>query len=307
MKNIVVPTYKFKPPNLFETRVQLRTCSNRRARLWAGGTYFRSRDLGRAGNNISIEVVEVYPASHELAEAYCVITNHNLKATENIVGAEADVFELTGTYQDLWKFEGLSTPTPLVRKYSISVQIRNRMRLEQPYTLPTPIDRSFTPGRLFFVQGEISLKTTKSAVDFAASDVISVQQRFRMYPLLKKITTTAPAAGDTGPGTSNVGWDIDDLRVQVNANDPWVEMIARGELKDKQDDREDDPVLSAFAATRLKNGDGLPDNPSNERTGPCRALVHINSEEMQDGGMSAHNTVYEWVGDSAIAGAWKPY
>lgn len=331
MKNIVVPTYKFSPPNLFTTRVQLRTCSSRRARLWIGGTYFRARDPGKSGNNITVEVVEVYPATStdpdHPPEAYCIVTNHNLKAAENIVGAEVDVFELTGTYQDLWKLEGLTTPTPLARKYSISVQIRNRMRIGQPYTLPTPIDRSFTPGRLFFVPGEISLKTVKSAADFAAPDVISVQQRFRMYPLLKKTTTTTPAAGDTGPGVSATGWDIDDLRAQINENDPWVEMIARtpmpnaapdaggppvqpeprGELNDKQDDGVDELVLTAFEATRLKNGDGLPDTPNNERTGPCRALVRVAYGEMQDGGLSEHNTVYEWVGNSAIAGAWQPY
>jgi hypothetical protein len=179
---------------------------------------------------------------------------------------------------------------------------------------------------LFFVPGEISLKTTKSAADFAAPDVISVQQRFRMYPLLSKtVTPVADASGSgTGTTTTSVGWDIDDLRTQINDNDPWVEMIprtalpstpesgngiapARGELNDKQDDKVDDSVLTAFVATRLKNGDGLPDTPNKERTGPCRALVHVSYGEMQDGGLSEHNTIYEWVGDSAIAGAWQPY
>jgi hypothetical protein len=66
-------------------------------------------------------------------------------------------------------------------------------------------------------------------------------------------------------------------------------------------------VLTVFTVKNLENGDGLPDNPNREKTGPSRSLCFVNYGEKPDGSLGEHNTVYEWVGDSASAGSWKSY
>ena len=51
----------------------------------------------------------------------------------------------------------------------------------------------------------------------------------------------------------------------------------------------------------------MPDGPTAERTGPSRSIVLVNYGEKYDGSLGETNTMYEWVGNDAVAGEWKSY
>jgi hypothetical protein len=300
-----IPTYAYKPPARENEPVVLRSCSTRRARLTAGGTYFRAREPGLQGNHISVEVIQVSEPTIGGGEAYCVIVNHNLDFKENVLGLiRPELLNLNDTtYQDLWIIDELDTPTPRTHYYSISCEIRNAMRLGLPYTLPTPtsID-GFRLSKLFRAP-KISLKTAQITAPIPPSTTIFVTPRVRIYPLLAVSKTAEPT--ELGPGETTVGWDIEELRAQINSNDPWIEMPSRG--TDSQDDKEDDDFLMPFVRTFLSGGDGLPANPNAETTGPFRSIVHVNYGERPDGSLGELNTIYEWVGDTSLVGKWVAY
>lgn len=333
MASGLMPTYDFRPPRRTST-ANLRTCSSRRARLFAGGTYFRSRDPGLQANNLTVEVVEVTPfnpTNGTGGEAYCIITNHNIKFSENVSGpVEPKVLDLRATYQDLWIVKDLHTSTPHCVKYSISAEIRFLRQQNIPYDLDADPDNqvtstpagTFTVGKLFSHAGKIAVKTEKTDVVFDSESRIYIEPRVRIYQLsvTSKTVTTPVGAGATSTSTVEYGWDIADLRSQVNASDPWVEMLERSgpdtsgafpvpnpNPADYQDPGTDADFLTPFSSARLTGGDGLPENPNAEVTGPSRALVHVNYGELHNGQLAEHNTVYEWVGDTAISGTWKAY
>jgi hypothetical protein len=192
-----------------------------------------------------------------------------------------------------------------------------------PFTLPTPTELGeFTFGKLF-VSGKLSVQLTKKSSPYASGDRIFIAPRTRLYSL-SALTATPPADPVTGvAGASQTGYDIADLRSKVNASNPWVEMKERTPLPastgdglpvllpttyiDAQDKLQDELVLTTFEVKNLANGDGLPANPNTEKTGPSRSIVHVNYGELENGSLGEHNTVYEWVGDSASAGSWKKY
>lgn len=315
MPNGSSPKYKYRPPVVPKT-AHLRTCSSRRGRLWEGGTYFRSRDTGLRTNNISIEVTESAPN----VDGYCVVTNVNIKNTENVVGnVNVDLLDLNGTYQDLWIIDQLDT-TPRVRYYSISCQIRFLIQSSLPYTLPAPTELgNFAFDKLFTHSGKLSVKMSKKTPGFTSADRIFITPRVRIHPLslITKDIGTEPSTPEFV-----TGWDIDALRSSMNATNPWVEMVERTfsspstpggppvenpDPADVQDDGGDSDFLSPFYTTRLASGDGLPGNPNSEKAGPERSIVHLNYSELQNGSLGVHNVVYEWVGDNAISGAWQPY
>ena len=91
----------------------------------------------------------------------------------------------------------------------------------------------------------------------------------------------------------------------MNGTDPWIEMPTRG--FDTQDAEEDSDFLTPFTRRMLAGGDGLPENPNAECTGPSRSIVHVNYGESPDGSLSEQNTIYEWVGENATSGKWLSY
>ena len=318
-----LPTYKYVPPFRPGSEAQLRTCSSRRARLWAGGTYFRARDPGSSGNLCTVEAFAYSPS-----EAYCRITNTGLLYSENVTGAECSVdlleyeSKVSGEFQDLYELYDLDTDTPRARKYSISLRISFARQEGQPFTLPAPEELGlFTFGKLF-VSGKLSVQLTKKSSPYASGDRIFVAPRTRIFSLAP-LTVTPPATPEEPAPVSVTGYDIADLRSKVNSANIWVEMKERTPAPaapegggpaptptsyiDAQDKLQDALVLTAFAVSNLENGDGLPDNPNRERTGPSRSLCFVNYGEKPDGSLGEHNTVYEWVGDSASAGSWKSY
>lgn len=321
MPNGLTPIYDYKPPLALSTPVKLRGLSTRRGRLFAGGTYFRSIDPGRTANNITLQVVK------EDNIDYLIVTNRNLQYNENVLGPAGVVtkmLDLTGSnWNDLIRIDQL-TSTPRAQQYSIRCSVAFARQIGLPHTLPAPLStRAFTFGKLFTASGKTVVKLENSAANFTASSVISIAPRFKIYKLsaLSVPATTDPATGTTtGPFD---GTDIADMRTQVNAAAAWVEMLERSGTPasdpagppaqplavkfDQQDDGIDDPVGSEFAETNLSGGDGLPDNPTIEKTGPSRSIVYINYGERHDGSLGEANTVYEWVGSDAVAGEWKAY
>jgi hypothetical protein len=270
--------------------------------------------------------VEVFAYSAD--EAYCRITNTGILYSENITGAECSVdllefdTKVQGEFQDLYELYDLDTDTPHARKYSISLRISFARQEGQPFTLPTPTELGeFTFGKLF-VSGKLSVQLTKKSSPYASGDRIFIAPRTRSYSLLA-LTVTPPADPATGVApAAQTGYDIADLRTKVNASNIWVEMKERTPVPasveggpvlfpssyiDAQDKLQDDLVLTAFEVKNLADGDGLPDNPNVEKTGPSRSIVHVNYGEKDDGSLGEHNTVYEWVGDTANAGSWKKY
>lgn len=314
-----LPTYTFRPPSRPNVPVQLRGCSSKRARLWAGGTYFRVREPGLSGNNISVEVFEYTPYTGPgTGEAYCVVTNQNLKYDENVKGPiDTTSLNLVGTYADLWIIEPLNS-TPHAKKYSISLRIAFQRQTSSP-VLPSPTDLGeYTIGKLFVDPGKLSVKTVENGSIFTPTSAISIAPRTRIYQLSGWFP---PPPVDPLAPIPPPGWDIANLRSQINANDPWIEMLERsgpiddglgGSIPnpnppDVQDEGTDSLSLTPFAAVLLAGGDGLPDNPVRENTGPSRSIVHVNYGELQNGSLGEHNTVYEWAGDSASAGSWIKY
>ena len=295
--------------------------SSRRGRSFAGGTYFRSIDPGRTANNITVQIVK------EGSDGYLIVTNRNLNYQENVLGPTGlivKVLDMTGSnWNDLIRVERLDEVSPRAQQYSISCSIAFARQNGQPHTLPAPLATSAFPlNRLVSMSGKLAVKIEKSAAVFIQSSVISIAPRFKIYKLL---ALSIQAATDPVTGTSTPeynGYDIADMRTQVNAAKTWVEMLERSGTPaaepgaapnppaikfDQQDDGIDEPVAKVFSEANLAGGDGLPDGPTAERTGPSRSIVLVNYGEKYDGSLGETNTMYEWVGDDAVAGEWKSY
>ncbi len=322
MPNGLAPTYAYKPPSNPAQPVRMRGLSTRRGRAFIGGTYFRSIDPGRTANNITVQIVK------EGDDGYLIVTNRNLNYQENVLGPAGivtKVLDMTGSnWNDLVRVEGLDGVSPRAQTYSISCYVAFQRQIGQPYTLPAPTSTvAFPMDRLVSIPGKLAVKIEKSAAVFTPSSVISIAPRFKIYKLLPLIipAATDPATGVTTPEYN--GYDIPDMRAQVNAAQTWIEMLERSGTPasdpagppapplavkfDEQDDGLDDKVAMVFAETNLEGGDGLPDNPTVEKTGPYRSIVFINYGEKYNGSLGETNTVYEWVGSDAVAGEWKAY
>jgi len=266
---------------------------------------------GQLGNALSVQVIEYA----DTAEAVCVITNYSIKSDEMTTGpVTVEFFDMQLKSNERIEIDRLDT-IPRARNYSISFKIAPAV--ETFVELGT-----WTPSRLFAPPGKLAALITPTAPVFTPADKITMTPRKRVYRLVAKTATPLPdpVTGVAGPAVT--GWDIDDLRAQVNASDPWVEMIERtpgtvdpaggppvvlGPLNDAQDRLQDALVLTPFAEKLLSGGDGLPNTPIGESTGPSRSIVHVNYGEAYDGTLDELNVVYEWAGNSALEGSWVSY
>jgi len=305
MPSGLIPAYAYRPTGKSGDPL-LRTCASTRSRLFAGGTYFRSRDLGLKSNLIAVEVIE-----YDATDAVCVVTNYGLVTAEVVTGpVTTEIFDIHLASLKKIVIDQLDQPAARAREYSISFKIA------PPAPVFTELG-SFSLAKLFSAPGKLAAKFTPATPVFTPADVITVTPRKRVYRLVSKtVTPTDP------PGPPASGWDIADLRAQVNASDPWIEMLERsgdapgeGGLPpvpnpspaDVQDHGVDDAFLTPFAEARLGGGDGLPDSPDREATGPMRSLVHVNYGEAYNGSLTGVNVVYEWIGNSSNEGSWKSY
>lgn len=308
----LMPSQLFRPQAFKNPK--MRTCSTRRARVWVGGTYFRSIKPGQASNNISVRT------TRENDECYFIVSNSNKGRLNSVIGeAEIEFIENNLSDTDIVIIE--ATP-PIAKKYSISLKIRNSIQEGTAYILPAPIAQ--TP--LSTINDTVVIGGLSIKIKSMKSTSLIVQSRTRVYKLTPKVIP-ASTPQDSESIAERRGWDIPALRALVNANDDWIEMVDRpllsvsagtGEgsngpiqiwnINDKQDHEPgDDQILSEIPLTSLTDGDGLPDSPTSENTGGTRAVVFVNYGENKDGSLGEVNTVYEWVGDDAINGVWKPY
>ena len=303
MPSGLMPTYSYRPTRSGEP--YLRTRSSRRARLFIGGTYFRARMPGMAGNNISIELVEYISGGKKAAKL--IVTNQATDIAENVSGpANTVVLEQQLKWNERYQIEDLTTQ-PRARKYIISLQIAASISEVGPFSFNSAL----------VIPSKLVVKLTPKTSEFTPQSVITIKPRVRMYDLVLK-----PAIPDSEEQYGSAeGWDAELLRATINAQDPWIEMMPRsGTPKapigavavplrvkfDVQDDEIDSPMVR-FADTKLTGGDGLPDIPTLAETGPIRSLVFINYGEVNNGSFTEVNEVYEWAGTSASAGKWQRY
>ena len=235
------------------------------------------------------------------------MTNHNILFDENVTGPATPLLLKMGlAYNQEVRIRDLNT-IPRAQIYSISAQIA-----PAPPVVADLGNLSFSS--VFHIPSLLSVRLTPGASEFTPTDEIIIKPRTRVYRLHTVSTT------DTGTGLQITGWDIDALRSAINASDPWVEMPERStqsddgsggvvtiEPADVQDTEADAAFLSPFGETFLSGGDGLPDTPNNEATGPTKALVHVNYSETDNGDLAELNVVFEWVGTSASEGSWRRY
>lgn len=331
-----MPTYKYRPAT-GGTSPFMKTRSNRRSRLFAGGTYFRSRESGIQWNNISITLVDpneddnphdpLDPGNHndqDKDDGALIVTNHNTATSENVEGPVDVVFlEQELNWNDRIVIDNLLTQ-PRARYYGISWQINS--------PLPPPVELGpVNLNGLIHLPPYLSAKVSLRTSEVTPTSTIVFKARTKIYVLKAEEKQVDVESGGESGGTTQqnqYGYDPATLRTMVNEQDPWIEMLERsgsyedgsgqggdvggstgqsGDRPDVQDDGVDDEFLSAFEDTYMEGGDGLPAMPNNERTGPSRSIIHINKGEKKNGEMGDVNVVYEWAGESSNSGQWKIY
>lgn len=300
-------TYEYIPTPV--GGVKLITRSSRRSRLWAGGTYFRSKERGEQANLIKISVVED-TADEENPEGLFVVHHTVLLANESISTQNMStpllkLFELNLKWDEelrITYFDG----TLGARIYGIRWQIAGGEELR--------FDLGPISDQKLVAKYGVSFKI--STVNWPVDGVLYLRPRVHRYHLERTSVT------DPNTMTSSTGWSIDDLRATINGSDNWIRMpnrpkgsasagggsggpLAGGE--DPLDDGTDEDFLSAFDSTPMTGGDGLPSAPVGWNTGPDRTLVHLNYSETDSGSMGVLNEVYEWVGDTSTNGSWQRY
>jgi hypothetical protein len=295
------PTYRYRPPPGGVPR--LRTTNATRARLFAAGTFFRAKEIGNGGNRLSIQVINYEGPPRE---GYFVVTNRNLRTSENVsapTGVTPELLRLDISSLERVTIYNLNT-TPRARRNSISLQIAPPP--PPPALELGPVDLS----RPIVIPGVLALKLmVEEGTVFSPSDEIVIQHRKEVYPLTPDATLLPPPV---------LGWNISSLRTLVNSSSQWLQLPPRG--YDAQDGPipgippdgptppEDAEVLDLeLPETFLFGGSGFPETPIQESTGPARSLVHINYGENEEGVLREISQVYEWAGDSATDGGWVKY
>jgi len=254
-------------------------------------------------------VIEFVAPDQPNYDGVCVVTNYVVNAAEMVSGpAKATIIDNRLTATDKLVIDQLDT-TPRARRYGISLKIA------PDADVVTELG-PFSFSRPFVVPGSLAAKLTPTTSVFTPADEVVIVPRTQVYRLA---TTTVTDPQTMIPTT---GWDIENLRTQVNASDPWIEMLPRSgdtddgmggppipnpNPADVQDHGVDTDFLTPFAETFLSGGDGLPDAPTREHTGPTRSLVHVNYGEKPNGSLAEVNVVYEWRGETETEGAWVAY
>lgn len=290
--------------------VKLVTHSSTRARLVAGGTYFRSIEYGEAANLIKFTIVEdlsVLPNEGKLIVQHTIFKPAEQVAVANMPLPTHELLDLTLNWDEEIRLTKGVDGRVSASKYGIRWQTAGGETLLAEYG-------QVTPGKLFIVPGTVAIKVAFVAADWPTTGVFYLRPRTHRYTLVP-ISVTDPMTM-----LSTTGWDPDALRASVVA-DTWFTMPARAPASDPmgppvfpaphgadvQDTGSDATFLTAFALTPLKGGDGLPIAPVGFNTGPDRVMVHLNYAEKADGSMGELNQVFEWVGSSAALGAWGRY
>ena len=298
-----LPTYTYRPETQVDDQPQVRTHSGRRARF-TDDTYFRATEPGQLGNLISIHATE----PDDKNAGFFYVTNHQVRELEMVTSSKPISFAFLDVgnleFNESITLEFITSQTHRTF-YSISLQIRAR---------PIQITRTDlgirTLGDTVVTPNGSSFRILPEHTQASPGDTVTISGRVQKYPLKwVKVSTT----GSDGTTTEFNGWDIEELRAKVENNpNSWIEMMPRS-FKDKapvqippydaQDEDEDSPVMDPFSAY-LSGGDGLPDEPDGQKTGPSRSIVHLNYGELHNGTMGLVNVIYEWRGASNVDGEW---
>ena len=291
---------KFRPTPV--GGVRLVTRSSTRSRLYAGGTFFRSKDRGEQANLLMVGAFE--ETVDHVKEGMLVVHNTALKPDENTV-----LSGISGGNIELYRFQ-LPWDSQIEIRYNGS-EWRGELQGISRRIAPTVISRRDlgTVKNGIFSRPEFAFRLM-NITTWPVSGSILIQPRLRRYAL------EPTSATDPVTMLVTTGWSISDLRVSLNGDDTcWVSMPGRSTStippftggEDKQDSGTDAKVLNAFPLMTLGGGDGLPATPIGLNTGPERVLLHLNYSEQEDGSMGVLNQVFEWQGDSATIGSWQRY
>ena len=289
--------YLFTPISSGETRIITR--SARRSRLWVGGTFFRSVDLGEYTNAIRISLDE----NRDAQVGSLIVHNTAIVSSKMYFDSgdtQVEIFDNQLDWFEEIRIFGQGSAITSVAFISISrhLSVGEVIGVYGPFKLGDVIR---TPKLVFRLTGS----------GLTTSPVIRPQ--YKNYPL----TWITVDIGEEGVPEMVSGWSIDQLRLSVNADqdDPLVTMPARPsdpvppepDGEDVQDFENDAPLLSSFPPKFMENGEGLPAYPTDIVTGPDRALVHLNYAEDLKGSLSVINQILEWSGSSATSGSWTRY
>lgn len=291
----------------------------RRARLFAGGTYFRTKEPSRAGNKISIQALEFDQDGVKVGKL--IVTNHNTLIAENVIGpAVINILVQELNWNERFIIDQLTT-VPRIRKFRMSFQTTPMLTPEQDLG-------TFVPSQLFHIPSKLSVKLSLVTSEITPESVITIKPRTRVYDLVIAPSPPPPSGGDEGGNVVTPiepGWDIAALREQVNANDPWIEMLPRSgtpkpsadpsapppeplaEKFDVQDDGVDDDYLTPFPDTFMEGADGLPDYPTPWKEGFGKFMMHVAASEQPNGVVEDTYDMYEWIGESPMSGVWKKF
>jgi hypothetical protein len=144
--------------------------------------------------------------------------------SENVLGPVTTSY-LTlknSSYADLWEVTNL-TSTPRAKYYSISLRIAFARQADQTQLPSTFTDLgTFRYSSIFSASGKLAVQLSKNSSGITQNSVVFIQQRFKIYRLLDDLTATDPVTSQP-----IVGYDIANLRAQINASDPWIEMPER--------------------------------------------------------------------------------
>lgn len=301
----VPKNYAYIPNPVGPTRIVTR--SARRSRLYEGGTYFRSIRRGQDANQLRLAVIEDLAPPLSLADDQGVFVVQDL-----VLKPDEQIFP-----------EGMSAPN--VSLFSLTLEWNQEIRIAvesgamraKLYGIRWQIGGApaevliedlgiVQPGKIFTVRNRLSIKISTALT----TGVLKLKPRVKIYRL-EQITVQS----EDGL-TETTGWDVVALRELIAADTAkWVSMPIRAGImpgaeppgSDKQDEGEDEVVLSEFEPTLMAGGDGLPTTPAGYNTGPDRTLIHLNYSEVEDGSLGVLNQIFEWAGESPSIGSWQRY
>ena len=267
-------TGSFKPTPVGP--VILKTRSAVRARLRAGGTYFRSKERGELQNLIKIAAFE----DTSIPEAALIVQHTQLKPSEQLfpsgVSPELELLKADLAFNEKIVI-AYDTVTSQWRaaKQGIRWQVAPGPEPFPAVDLGQVRDGAFSAGGVTFRLSGLASWPTGATVE--------------LRPRTHRYTLVALSVTDPATSVATTGYDIEALRGALGGDD-WVSMPARGTKgdatavpptlpttgSDAQDKDADEPVLTPFAFKNLSGGDGLPSAPVGLNTGPDRVLIHLN-------------------------------
>lgn len=256
---------------------EIKTKNKVRARLFAGGTYFRAKNVGEQGNQIAIRFVRL-----GFKQAKIVVTN----GQSSVEGYnDISILEHTLAWDEYFVFEWAEGKG--LAKYFKSGEVAEVF--------------NFSPDRLFSIPNKISIKVAKSDI-IPMSGFITVRPNTQEFELswIDK-TPTQKATDDTWVksitwATVGGGFSPDALRGAVSARaDSWIEMPVRGfDINDHTN--RDELYVGEFEEIYLAGGDGFPTTEVLYAVSPTEYVIHMNlsEENIPNGDPISINKQYLW-------------